>query len=210
MSPITYPARPLNGGKFGLVAKKPVHLWSTKLNGWRALVHTPTGTMFNRHGEQLSIADEFAQALEQLRLSSIEWLDCEALERRHNIGRGSLIILDAILPHLTALERFQRLSQERDRLMDESRYCLWDWLGLGQRPEENRVYLCQQVAWSDASPSGKTLLTKWWGWMQAQNKEWGADFYEGPIAKRADSLYPIQLRSPEAECPFWIKHRWVW
>jgi len=46
----SYPARPLNGGRFGLLAQRPVHLWSPKLNGWRALVHTPTGTLFNRQG----------------------------------------------------------------------------------------------------------------------------------------------------------------
>src|SRR5713226_5221799 len=97
MKPITYPARPLNGGRFGLVTKKAVHLWSMKVNGWRALIHTPTGTMFNRQGEELTIAGEFAEALEDLSRSSIEWLDCEALERRHNIGRGSLIILDAVV-----------------------------------------------------------------------------------------------------------------
>ncbi len=46
--------------------------------------------------------------------------------------------------------------------------------------------------------------------MQALNREWGVEYYEGLVAKRADSLYPIQLRSPGAECPFWIKHRWAW
>ena len=39
MQPITYPARPLSGGRFGLVPKSRPHLWSHKLNGWRALVH---------------------------------------------------------------------------------------------------------------------------------------------------------------------------
>ena len=61
MEPITYPARPLSGGRFGLVPKQPVYLWSDKLNGWRAPVHVPTGTMFNRQGEELSIAGEFTQ-----------------------------------------------------------------------------------------------------------------------------------------------------
>ncbi len=61
MEPITYPARPLSGGRFGLVPKQPVYLWSDKLNGWRAPVHVPTGTMFNRQGEELSIAGEFSQ-----------------------------------------------------------------------------------------------------------------------------------------------------
>src|ERR1051326_8703474 len=89
MKPITFPARPLNGGRFGLVAKKAIHLWSPKFNGWRAVIHVPTGTMFNRQGEELTISNEFHEALENVSRSSIEWLDCEARERRHEIGRGS-------------------------------------------------------------------------------------------------------------------------
>ena len=198
----SYPARPLNGGRFGLVAQRPVHLWSAKLNGWRALVHTPTGTLFNRQGTELSIAHEFAGTLADFRRSSIEWLDAEALERRHNIGRGSLIILDAIVPNLTASDRYRLLSEEVLRLN-------WPTLHIGQRPEENRGYLLHQTALSDASPAGKLALTRWWNQMQCLNTAWGAEFYEGLVAKRADSLYPIQLRNPESGCPFWIKHRWA-
>jgi hypothetical protein len=203
MKPVTYPARPLNGGRFGLVTKKPVHLWSAKLNGWRALVHTPTGTMFNRQGEELSITAEFAEALENMSQCGIEWLDCEALERRHNIGRGSLIILDAVVPELTAAERYCRSLEEAER---------WNWpsLVIENRPEENRVYLVKQGALSDASHTGKLALTTWWNSMQRLNRAWGVDFYEGLVAKRTDSPYPIQLRSPDSECPFWIKHRWAW
>src|ERR1051326_3324371 len=144
MRPITFPARPLNGGRFGLVTKKPVHLWSMKVNGWRALIHTPTGTMFNRQGEELTIAGEFAEALEDLSRSSIEWLDCEALERRHNIGRGTLIILDAVGPVLNAGQRYTTLIEEAERLK-------WPSLGIGQRPEEHQAYLLKQTAMSDAS-----------------------------------------------------------
>ena len=36
----------------------------------------------------------------------------------------------------------------------------------------------------------------------------GATYYEGIVAKRADSRYPLQLRSPSIEFPFWMKHRW--
>jgi hypothetical protein len=134
--------------------------------------------------------------------SSIEWLDTEALERRHNIGRGSLIILDAIVPNLTASDRYRLLSEEALRLN-------WPILNIGQRPEENRGYLLHQTALSDASPAGKLALTRWWNQMQCLNTAWGAEFYEGLVAKRADSLYPIQLRNPESGCPFWIKHRWA-
>ena len=203
MTPITFPARPLNGGRFGLVAKKATYLWSPKFNGWRTLIHVPTGAMFNRQGEELTITNEFDEAVETLSHSSIEWLDCEALERRHDIGRGSLIVLDAIVSILTAGERYQLLIKETERLQ-------WPILAIGERPKPNQVYLCNQVAMSDASHTDKLVLTDWWGWMQRVNKEWGADFYEGFVAKRLDSPYPIQQRSPQVECSSWIKHRWRW
>jgi len=55
--------------------------------------------MCNRHGQRLTIEREFEAALGQLRSladSGLVWADCEALERRHQIGRGSLVVLDWI------------------------------------------------------------------------------------------------------------------
>ncbi|MCX6928101.1 MAG: hypothetical protein NT154_33550, partial [Verrucomicrobia bacterium] len=49
LQPPTYPARPLNGGPLELAPPKPGP-WSyePKYNGWRALVHAPTGSMFQK------------------------------------------------------------------------------------------------------------------------------------------------------------------
>ena len=146
MKPVTFPARPLNGGRFGMFPQNNTRLWSAKLNGWRALVHTPTGTIFNRQGQELSIAAEFAEALDELSRIGIEWIDAEGLERRHNIGRGSLILLDAVIPD-TASERFKRLLEECRRLQ-------WPLLKIGDRPAESQVCLLKQHAMSDASPTG--------------------------------------------------------
>ena len=93
MKPPTFPARPINGGPFHKARPKPGEwFYEPKYNGWRALVHIPTGTMFNRRGEPLTIAAEFADALDILRRTldaeAFKWADCEALERRHNIGQG--------------------------------------------------------------------------------------------------------------------------
>ncbi len=55
--------------------------------------------MWNRHGTLLTIADHFRPALAALaKLVSrkLVWADCEALERRHNLGRGTLVVLDVI------------------------------------------------------------------------------------------------------------------
>jgi hypothetical protein len=68
--------------------------------------------MWNRHGQQLTIADEFTDALEASSCCRIPWLDCEALERRHHIGQGTLIVLDQIVPDLKATERHHQLIEE--------------------------------------------------------------------------------------------------
>ncbi len=97
---ISYPARPLQGGKLDRAPKK-TGLWyaQPKYNGWRALVHCPSGAMWNRHGGRLSIAHEFDAVLRELQKlaeAGLIWADCEAMERRHNVGRRSLIVLDLI------------------------------------------------------------------------------------------------------------------
>lgn len=67
-----------------------------------------------------------------------------------------------------------------------------------------------QNALDETDSTSQRRLDDDWHWMQTLNQEWGAEFYEGFVAKRADSAYPIQLRDPEAHCPWWVKHRWVW
>ena len=102
--PPTYPARPINGGPLEWAPPKPgVWCYEPKYNGWRALVHAPTGAMFNRRGQPLSIAAEFGRALKRLRGAALiadgialEWFDCEALDRRHGLGRGTLLVFDYI------------------------------------------------------------------------------------------------------------------
>ena len=64
---IMYPARPIQDGRLELAPPKR-GLWyvEPKMSGWRALIHTPTGTMWNRHGALLTIADCFRPALARL------------------------------------------------------------------------------------------------------------------------------------------------
>jgi hypothetical protein len=45
MELITYPARPMAGGRLGLVPKPNVHLWSAKLNGWPAYFTIPAASV---------------------------------------------------------------------------------------------------------------------------------------------------------------------
>src|SRR5208283_474817 len=101
MNPPTFPARPINGGPLTTALPKSGEwFYEPKYNGWRALVHVATGAMFNRKLEPLTIAGEFKDALHQLcstlDADAFKWADCESLERRHGLGRGTLIILDVV------------------------------------------------------------------------------------------------------------------
>jgi hypothetical protein len=180
--------------------------------------------MFNRHGKRLSIEHEFATALGSLRNRfslarsrpcgiplaggegrgegfrdvspltvhqsrfPITWLDVECLERRHNVGRGSLIVLD--LPD----EAANSYSIRRELLAD-----LFD---VAPDPGE---FLPDQVYLSPSHPHDYAPAL--WTLLKAVNAR-VPDFYEGLVAKRADSTYPVQLHSPDYEFHAWMKHRW--
>ncbi len=211
----TYPARPLHGGRFNLIPRTSLDLWSPKLNGWRTLVHTPyPGKMFNRQGEPLTIADEFRGALELLWTvgqsgSDFEWLDCECLESRHNLGRGTLVILDYIPDSPDAAQRYADAADRYARLEAAAIRHEWLRLQIGDKPAEHTVYLLQQNLLRQSDPtSGRILLAQWLE-MQQLNKQWGCEFYEGFVAKRANSPYPLQTRDPRSESTNWMKFRFV-
>lgn len=198
-SPPTYPARPIGGGRLELAPKKP-GVWHAepKYNGWRALVHCPTGAMWNRHGGMLTIAHEFESALAQLRALSnqgLEWADCEALERRHTIGRGTLVVLDWVVESAAYLERREFLS----KLIETERLSLGEW---------------------STFPSGALVLPPslrdegdavhaFYNSLKERNRALGCDFFEGVVMKRANAPYPIQLRSDSEESRVLVKHRFL-
>ena len=192
---ITFPARPVNGGPFDKAPPKSGEwLYEPKYNGWRALVHVPTGSLFNRHGQSLSIGEEFVDAILELQrindaVCRIEWLDCEALERRHRIGQGCLVVLDLID------EASQPCRVRRELLHD-----------LFPEPASLRPATAKFPLLS--VPPAVFADTAWHD-LQRINREIGCPFYEGLVAKRADSTYPIQHRSPHETFPFWVKHRWA-
>lgn len=195
MKPLTYPARPVNGGPLDkAIPKSGVWEFEAKYNGWRAEIHTPSGTMFNRHGNELSIASEFKPALEKLKGLGIEWVDCEALERRHGLGRSSLIVLDIIVPEAPSKQR--RFTLELAAAVAG----ISVHKELNKPVENDAVYLPMRWQFSGAA--------QFWPILKQCNQVLGCDFYEGIVAKRADSFYPIQLVSPGRDFPFWMKHRW--
>jgi ATP-dependent DNA ligase len=170
--------------------------YEPKYNGWRALVHAPSGTMFNRHGQQLSIQEDFRPALAilgALRLRNgrelVEWFDCEALERRHSIGRGTLLAFDYISP---AGEPYFRRKQRLARVVAVHDY--------RAPPRSDLAYGVGAV--------GAEESLEFYHRLKQLNADWRCPFYEGVVAKRTDSLYPVQLRSATLEFTGWMKHRW--
>ena len=192
----TFPARPVNGGPLPKARPKTPGDWyyEPKLNDGRALVNGFTGEMWNRQGQPLTTSDCFNEArrrLQQLaRDTYIEWWDCLTLERRHDICKGTIVVLDWIPTSPT----FHPPWYSRKQFIHRH-------LGEGLIVEFPSLLSCVQT-WT------QTEAAKAWDTMQIINRRLGCDFYEGVVAKQADSPYPIQLRSPDQETPAWIKHRW--
>lgn len=201
----SYPLRPMNGGPLPIARpKRGKWVYEPKINGWRALVHAPTGRMWNRRGQRLTIEQEFTAVLDAIQNATlppeIEWLDCEALERRHALGKGSLVLLDYLAPDATPYEARQQT------LYNALQDTLTAWPVEQVSPPEDRLlhfaYTYQEGGDDDLNPTAA------WKRLQALNTHWGAEVFEGFVAKRIDSPYPRQLRSPNQESHHWIKHRW--
>ena len=200
---ITYPARPIQGGLLELAPPKR-GLWyaEPELNGWCTLIQTPSGTMWNRHGALLTIADCFRPALGALaRLArrGLVWADCEALERRHDLGRGTLVVLDLVPESGTP-------SYEQRRTMVESLLPM-DAVFSG---DTSRAVPCGAVVLTPTmrADSHADALAFYMRLREA-NRVLRCDFFEGVVMKRAESIYPVQLRSATEECRGWIKHRFL-
>lgn len=199
--PPTYPARPLNGGALELApAKSGRWFYEPKYNGWRALVHAPTSSMFNRYGQPLSIGAEFGRALERLRevalgSEGIEWFDCEALDRRHALGRGALLVFDYI-----------GLSATRSQTWHTRKEILAQTLPMH---DFRNVPLPESLGTVQAHDPDQLAPQELYEQLHRLNARWSCRFYEGVVAKRLTDPYPLQLRSPHEEYAGWVKHRWA-
>jgi ATP-dependent DNA ligase len=194
------PARPINGGRLELAPEKlGTWVYEPKLNGFRVVgvMEEHDCVLCNRHQEILSIREEFGPAMRQImklrkKLSKFtDTLDMEGLERRHQVAKGTLVILD----YVPRLQDMMESTYERRRKNLES-------LGIRPMPldpsewEQDAVYLVMSHRPSlDFYKSLKTL-----------NQKVGADFYEGVVAKEVTSTYPP---SWNRDFPLWVKHRFV-
>lgn len=186
----TFPARPKSGGRFNPDMLIGEFGWQPKYNGWRMFADLAEDQVFNRHGELMSIGDCFKRAIDSIRghcLSlGIKYLDCEALERRFDACRGSLVILD--IPDSdedfeTRMEVLSFLAPVHD---------------INILPEPNSVVV---------TPTFDELSArKAWTWMQQLNNSWGVPIYEGLVAKKKGSEYPVTWK-PTDTFNDWIKYR---
>jgi hypothetical protein len=196
--PPTFPARPINGGALeGALPKIGKWRAEPKYNGWRALVHIPTGAMWNRFGKRLSIESEFTLALAQLRekFSVVQWADCEALERRHRIARGTLVLLDLIIPGFSYEKRREVLQLRGIQ-----------FAAVEQALAPDSLYAPPAIL---ASGNFGFNAEHMWQLCLDANAKFGCEFYEGIVMKRCDAVYPIQLRSHNIETATWMKHRFL-
>lgn len=188
ISACTFPMRPISGGS--KPRDMPGFDFEPKANGFRVLVHCPSRSCFNRHGEPLTIADSFSVPLERLkRQTAFEWLDCEGLERRHGLGKGTLIVLDVPMEKGNYLERRLLMEVFFDQVVEPKLVATNDILILPRY-----------------SADALTI----WNRLQLDNVRVGCQFWEGLVFKRRDSLYNLQLQSPDQESSAWIKVRWAW
>ena len=217
-APPFFPARPVNGGPLNARtcgARSTGWVYEPKVNGWRALLHCPSGTLFNRHGQRLSIEREFDTVTRMARLitdPALEWLDCEAFERRHPLGRGSLVILDAPLVQGGYNERQQYIH---DKLVDTGIAVSWAFEQFAPPGERllTFAYVYETLAAQQSSghlPDEAIDPFAAWPRLQQCNKHFGCELFEGMVAKRTADAYPLQNTDPKREFPHWVKHRWAW
>lgn len=195
---IGYPPAPTNGGPLDYALDKIGDwAWQPKVDDRRVAIHAPTRTVYNQYGE-LSIADrqpeKFKAALDWLSMAyfkGYEWLDCGLMEYRHDMMRGCIIVFDIMTADG---EKFNYRRAVLEDALEEMP--LASDLSL---PCRDRVFLVQQWTCS-AKPIGL------WRILQNENATIGRKFYEGLVAKRMDTIYPLEQRAKQ-KTPMWVKHR---
>ena len=195
---LAYPPAPRNGGHLARALPKvgAGWLWQPKIDDWRGVVHTPSGTVWNQYGQRSSLAEQgkLTAALEQLQELSgtLDWLDVGLMNNRHDMMRGSIVVLDWMTP-------WRPLAERRDVL---GQY-------LRELPLADELLrhgsCCDQVFLINDLPPTLTPL-EWFVRLQEINAGLGRKFYEGVVAKRCDSSYPL-AQSAKVKHPFWVKHR---
>jgi hypothetical protein len=202
---ICYPPAPLNGGPLETApAKVGSWIWQPKVDDWRAVLHVPSGTVWNQYGQPSSITDKFTNAIATLQTSlsreswAFEWLDVGMMENRHDLMRGCIIVLDWILFQCPFYQRRAHLRSVLPSLPFDVSRLLTETGG----QVRDSVYLISQ--WDNCETLTDALKKE--AWLQNENTIIGHKFYEGLVAKRRDSLYTFG-RKTKQKVDWMIKHR---
>jgi len=191
-APPFYPARPIPGGRFDpCLLPLGDRRYECKANGWRSLVRNGSRAMFNRYLEPLSITEEFVEALTLLEDAYPDepWIDVEAMDRRHGLLRGALLVLDLPCQRGTYLQR---------RAIIETATPTLPYLPVGNDGRHKLYHLP-----SFKQDQAATMYAAY----QDANELLGVPLYEGLVSKKADSLYPQD--SKQKDYPGWIKYRFL-
>lgn len=178
---ITYPTRPISGGNLEYAGKYfGEWLYEPKYDGWRALIDIPNSKMWNRYGQPLSIESCFDKVIKELKKFKFEYLDVEALQRRHKIAQGSFIVLDIPIKGMSYSER-RKILEDNFQILD-----------VNDTPKPCSIYI------------PPTFNDKFELWNTLKNNP----FYEGIVGKKTNSIYPIQTLSSDKEFNNWVKFKY--
>jgi ATP-dependent DNA ligase len=199
-----YPLRPFSAGCADdfdsfIVPSLKAWAWEPKYNGWRVVVHAPTGTAFCRRGLRMSAEEEFREAMKTIKdvgdLLGCEWFDCEGLSRRHAQSKGSLLILDVMdlagdyTTRRSYIEALVSVHSEIEKPLDPS-----------------TVAAPLSVL---TTPGNTKPAHSLWERCKAANVGIRADYYEGLVGKCPASPYlPSARPHPEQDTKAWAKVRW--
>jgi hypothetical protein len=123
--------------------------------------------------------------------------ECEALERRHQIGRGSLVVLDWIPESGSAT--YEERREFLAGLVETERMSTGEW----QSFPENALFLPPSVR------DEGNAVPEFYARLKVINRRLRCDCFEGVVMKRGNAPYPMQLRSDTEDCRVMIKHRFV-
>lgn len=185
---ITYPARPFCCR--GVTQNQAFSNWSFEpmAKGWRCLVDLKEGLVWSRHGKPLPQADQVMRVVkgDGYNFGPHRWLDCLLLGRDNLPGAGTVILLDIV---------YEGTYEERRPNFSVLLQCPFDDIPKGRFlrfPSFNQSKAVQAMEM-----------------MKAVNFHRQAVIWQGVICKHPLSRYETQTRSPDAECRFWAKERFI-
>ncbi len=120
------------------------------------------------------------------------------LERRHNVGRGTLVVLDVVPESGTP-------SYEQRRAVLESIVATDAVFSGAARPVPCGALVLTPTIRADLHADALAFYQR----LREANRAMRCEFFEGVVMKRADSPYPVQMRSATEEFRGWVKHRFL-